>query len=80
MASRSGEVILPLYSALPSPHPETCIQLWNPQHNKDVDLMDQVQKATKKVRDLKQLSYEDRLEVWAVQPGVVKALGTPFSA
>ena len=62
MARRSREGILPLYSTLVRSHLESCVQPWSLQHSKDMDLLKQVHsRATKIIRGLEHLLYEERL-------------------
>ncbi|PKU44315.1 hypothetical protein llap_5367 [Limosa lapponica baueri] len=45
------------------------VQFWSPQHRKDMDLLEWIQRrATKMIRGLKHLSCEDRLRIGVVVP------------
>jgi len=44
VGSRASEGILPLCSALVRPPPESCVQLWSPQHRTELELLERGQR------------------------------------
>jgi len=61
LVSRLREVILLLYSVVVRLPLEYCVQMWSPQYNSDVDLLELIQrKATKMIRRMECLPYKSK--------------------
>ena len=58
----SREGILPLCSALVRPHLQCWVLFWVPQYKRDMDILERdQQRATKTIKGLEHLTYEERL-------------------
>jgi len=63
------------------PHLEYCIQFWSPQHNKDLELLEQLQRmVTVTIRGLEHLPRGQTEKAGALQPGEEKTPKRPYSS
>ncbi|CAM5109632.1 unnamed protein product [Eretmochelys imbricata] len=60
--NKMENILLPLYKSMVRPHPEYCIQMWS-HLKKDILALEKVQRrATKMIRGLEWVPYEERLK------------------
>jgi len=65
---RDKDIILQLFKSLVRQHLEYSVQAWRPHFQKDIDLIEGVQrKATKLITSLKEKTYEERLRLLNLQ-------------
>jgi len=54
---------MPLYKSLVRPHLEYCVPIWSLYYQKDIELVEEVQRqATKLIDSVKNLHYEERIK------------------
>ena len=59
---KEKSIILKFYKSLVRPHLDYCIQAWRPHYQKDINMLEAVQKrATRMVTGLQETCYEARL-------------------
>jgi len=75
-SSVASRGVLPLYSALVRPPLESCVQLWGPHHEKDLDVLERGQRRPRRLSEGWSTLLQGQAEgVGAVQPGEEKAPG-----
>ncbi|CAM5097662.1 unnamed protein product [Natator depressus] len=61
--NKTENILLPLYKSMVCPHLEYWVQMWSPHLKKDILALEKVQKrATKMIRGLEWVPYEERLK------------------
>uniref|UniRef100_A0A8C4XYG1 Reverse transcriptase domain-containing protein n=1 Tax=Gopherus evgoodei TaxID=1825980 RepID=A0A8C4XYG1_9SAUR len=61
--NKTENILLPLYKSMVHPHLEYCVQMLPPHLKKDILALEKVQKrATKMIRGLERVPYEERLK------------------
>ena len=63
IVNKDSKILLKLYQSLVRPKLEYCVQAWRPYLQKDIDLLEKVQRrGTRMMSNDKSLSYYDRLK------------------
>ena len=61
---KTKEVVLKLYKSLVRPHLDYCIQAWRPYKQKDIDLLESIQRRMSRIiPELRHLDYPSRLRI-----------------